>query len=53
MANVILLWSDSLLRIKLLKLKSFLKNCLKEFWEIFYDNYCYFIFFFFFFFFLR
>ena len=35
MANVILLWSDSLLRIKLSKLKSFLKNCLKEFWEIF------------------
>ena len=48
MANVILLWSDSLLRIKLSKLKSFLKNCLKEFWEIFYDNYYYFIFFFFF-----
>ena len=47
MANVILLWSDSLLRIKLSKLKSFLKNCLKEFWEIFYDNYYYFIFFFF------
>ena len=49
MANVILLWSDSLLRIKLSKLKSFLKNCLKEFWGIFYDNYYYFIFFFFFF----
>ena len=49
MANVILLWSDSLLRIKLSKLKSFLKNCLKEFWDIFYDNYYYFIFFFFFF----
>ena len=48
MANVILLWSDSLLGIKLSKLKSFLKNCLKEFWEIFYDNYYYFIFFFFF-----
>ena len=48
MANVILLWSDSLLRIKLSKLKSFLKNCLKEFWDIFYDNYYYFIFFFFF-----
>ena len=47
MANVILLWSDSLLRIKLSKLKSFLKNCLKEFWDIFYDNYYYFIFFFF------
>ena len=46
MANVILLWSDSLLGIKLSKLKSFLKNCLKEFWEIFYDNYYYFIFFF-------
>ena len=51
MANVILLWSDSLLRIKLSKLKSFLKNCLKELWDIFYDNYYYFIFFFFFFFF--
>ena len=51
MANVILLWSDSLLRIKLSKLESFLKNCLKEFWDIFYDNYYYFIFFFFFFFF--
>ena len=52
MANVILLWSDSLLRIKLSKLKSFLKNCLKGFWEIFYDNYYYFIFFVFFFVFL-
>ena len=48
MANVILLWSDSLLRIKLSKLKSFIKNCLKGFWEIFYDNYYYFIFCFFF-----
>ena len=35
MANVILLRSDSLLRIKLSKLYSFLKNCLKGFWEIF------------------
>ena len=51
MANVILLWSDSLLRIKLSKLESFLKNCLKEFWDIFYDNYFFLIFFFFFFFF--
>ena len=51
MANVILLWSDSLLRIKLSKLESFLKNCLKEFWDIFYDNYYYFIFFLFFLFF--
>ena len=42
MANVILLWSDSLLRIKLSKLKSFLKNCLKEFWDIFYDNFFFF-----------
>ena len=52
MANVILLWSDSLLRIKLSKLKSFLKNCLKGFSEIFYDNYYYFIFLFLFLFFL-
>ena len=51
MANVILLWSDSLLRIKLSKLKSFLKNCLKGFWEIFYDNYYYFIFFYFYYYF--
>ena len=50
MANVILLWSDSLLRIKLSKLKSFLKNCLKEFWDIFYDNYYYYYYFFIFFF---
>ena len=42
MANVLLLWSDSLLRIKLSKLKSFLKNCLKEFWDIFYDNFFFF-----------
>ena len=53
MANVILLWSDSLLRIKLSKLESFLKNCLKEFWVIFYVNYFYLIFFFFFFFFFQ
>ena len=46
MANVILLWSDSLLCIKLSTLKSFVKNCLKGFWEIFYDNYYYSIFFF-------
>ena len=56
MANVFLLWSDSLLRIKFSTLKSFVKNCLKGFWEIFYDSYYYFIcssviFFFFFFFF--
>ena len=48
MANVFLLWSDSLLRIKLSTLKSFVKNCLKGFWEIFYDSYYYFICFFFF-----
>ena len=34
-ASVILLWSDSLLRIKLSKLKSVLKRCLKGFWEIY------------------
>ena len=35
MANVILLWSDSLLGIKLSKLKSFLKNCSKNFGRFF------------------
>ena len=49
MANVFLLWSDSLLRIKLSTLKSFVKNCLKGFWDIFCDSYYYFICFFFFF----
>ena len=35
MANVVLLGSASLLRIKLSKFKSFLKKCLKGFWEFF------------------
>ena len=39
MINVILLWSDSLLRIKIVKVIAFLKKCLKGFWEIFYDNF--------------
>ena len=38
MANVVLLWSGSLLCIKLSKLWSFLKKYPKGFWEIFYDN---------------
>ena len=43
MANVILFWSESLLRIKLSDMKViklFLKNGLTGFWEIFfYDDY--------------
>ena len=39
MANVILLGSDSLLGIKTVKVIKLLKNCLKGFWDNFYDNY--------------
>ena len=39
MANVILLWSDSLLRIKLSKLQSFYKKLPHRILGDFYDNY--------------